>query len=78
MLLVLLLMLLYLFYPFYDLYVRKDPFVPGYSLVSKGFWTEEACTQAAEVQRAVAYRCNRTSSWERIFGAAVSFAGEAP
>jgi len=73
MILVLLLMLVFLFYPFHDLYVKDDPFLPDHSLLSRGFWSEEACREAAEAQRAIAYRCVRGSSWERMFGAAVSY-----
>jgi len=74
MMLILLLMLVFLFYPFHDLYVKDDPFLPGHSLVSRGFWSEDTCREAAAAQRATAYRCVRGSSWERMFGATVSYA----
>ena len=39
---VLILLLVYLFYPFRDLHVKDDPFSSTYTLVARGFWTEEA------------------------------------
>lgn len=70
---VLVLMLVYLFYPFHDLYTKDNPFLPRYTLVSRGFWTEDACREAAEAQRAKVFRCRRSSSWDRMFGAAARY-----
>ena len=61
-----------LFYPFRDLYVLDDPFNRHYTLVAKGFWTLDACREAAEAQHAEDYHCRERT----MFGSMVNRSGE--
>lgn len=67
---VLILLLVYLFYPFHDLYVKEDPFSDNFSLVSKGFWSEESCAEAADAQQARDHQCRKRSTFTRMFRSA--------
>ncbi len=51
--------LITLFYPWQDLYVRDNPFDADYALVKKGFWTRDACVEAAKAQAAKDFRCRK-------------------
>jgi len=59
----------YLFYPFWDLSVREDPFSSHYSPVAKGFWTRDACHEAADAQHARNFRCRKHANFERFLSA---------
>lgn len=58
-----------LLYPFRDLYIREDPFSTEYILVSKGFWTSEACREAAKAQNAEDFRCKERTMFGSMMGA---------
>jgi hypothetical protein len=67
-LLFLALALCYLFYPFHDLYVREDPFAAAYVPAGKGFWTRDACAEAAEAQHAGDFRCHKRTGFGSLRG----------
>ena len=57
-----------LFYPYRDLYVREHPFADGYTLVGKGYWTRQACREAALAQAAEDFQCRERT----LFGSMIS------
>jgi len=52
----------YLFYPFRDLYVKESAFTEDYNLVRKGYWTREACSEAAAAQNANDFQCRKRTN----------------
>jgi hypothetical protein len=62
-----------LFYPFRDLYVREDPFSSEYTLVGKGYWTKEACHEAAKAQEAEDFRCRQRTMFAGMLGTSANY-----
>jgi hypothetical protein len=62
-----------LFYPFRDLYVREDPFSREYTLVGEGYWTKEACQEAAKAQEAEDYHCRQRTLFSGMMGTSANF-----
>lgn len=62
-----------LFYPFRDLYVREDPFSTEYSLIGSGYWTKEACQEAAKAQEAEDFRCRQRTLFAGMMGTSADF-----
>ena len=62
-----------LFYPFRDLYVREDAFSDEYTLVSEGFWTRDACVDAASAQRAEDFYCRKRTMFEGFLGVSARY-----
>ncbi len=63
----------YLFYPFWDLYVRDDPFSSQYHPAGKGYWTHDACREAAEAQNARDFRCRKRTNFGEFLGASSEY-----
>lgn len=72
-LLVFILGAVYILYPFRELYVQEDPFNDTMTIVGSGYWTESACVEAAQAQRAVRYHCVSRSLLSRMMGTANDF-----
>lgn len=62
-----------MFYPFRDLYVREDVFSPNYQLVKKGFWTRDACIEAATAQEAEDFRCSKRTMMGSFLGTSAKY-----
>ena len=63
----------YLFYPFWDLYVRDDPFNPEYHKAGSGYWTRNACAEAADAQYAREFRCRKRSNFSTFLGTSQNY-----
>ncbi len=57
--------LVWFFYPFRDLYVR-DELQDSYQLVDKGFWTLNACRDAAREYDAGDHICRKRSGFASL------------
>ena len=62
-----------LFYPFRDLYVREDAFSSSYTLVKKGFWSRDACLEAAAAQPVKDFRCSRRTMMGTFLGTSARY-----
>ena len=57
--------LIWFFYPFRDLYVQDGP-GENYQLVDQGFWTLDACRQAARERGAGDHLCRKRSGFSSL------------
>ena len=62
-----------MFYPFRDLYVREDVFNAKYQLVKKGYWTRDACVDAAKAQAAEDFRCSKRTMLGSFLGTSAKY-----
>lgn len=67
-----------LFYPWRDLYVRDNPFDEDYVLVKKGFWTRDACIDAAMAQAAEDFRCRKRTMFGGMLSTSARYGQSGP
>jgi len=67
-----------LFYPVRDLYIKNAWPAKGYTLAETGFWTRDACYEAAAIRRAEEFQCRKHSLFGSFLGTSAGYSQVQP